>query len=125
MLRGNRKTSRFINMSSIAVFVAVGALVFAGSALGWFQYYVDHKYVGAGGNDYSDNNSGLNYNEVSYIDNGGSIYGLTLCNTTPSCYSYNYVSGGFGGDVRTISYGHAKCHDPNELIFVNHCYTSN
>ena len=109
----------------IACLAVLGVLVFATPAFGWSQFYVDHKYISAGGNNYSDNNSNLWVNEVSYIDNGGTLYGLTLCDTTPSCYMYDYVSGGFGDDWRTIAYGHAKCHDPNELIFVYYCYTSN
>jgi hypothetical protein len=103
----------------------LGALVFSVPAFGWYQYYVNHKYEYSGGSDYSDNNSGLSYNEVSYTDNGGTLYGLTLCDTGGSCYTYDYVSGGFGDDFRNISYGHAKCHDPNETIWVNYCYVQN
>lgn len=112
----------------VRVFLSVGliALVLPVSALAWFQNYVQNQTIQPLGFKYSSFNSNLNTNYVEW-NAPQAIFGLTLCNSGGSCYSYVFQSGGTALDNRTISYGRAKCYWPysNQTVFVFRCTTDN
>jgi hypothetical protein len=126
MLQSSRtsKQRRFTRGATLAI-ISLLALVFSATALAWSHYYVDHQTMVPGGFQYSDFNSGINYNETLW---SGGIMQTTLCNSGGSCYDYSPGFNGFHQDFRSISYGRAKCQsysgNPGN-IFAYHCYASN
>lgn len=110
---------------ALGVTAALIALLIPFSAYAWNQAYVQNTTFNQGGIGLSDFNSGINFNHVNWnaIYN---IFGLSLCNASYQCYDYDYSGGGYNQDLRTISYGRAKCYYPNpESTWVYYCETSN
>jgi hypothetical protein len=111
---------------SILVIALLMGLALPATALSWSSYYVQSQSFGPGGIGLSAFNSGLNYNEVSWV--GGTMR-LTLCDASYQCYDYSpwhdfNSDGEYHADIRTISYGRGKCNSYSGS-YVNHCYISN
>lgn len=115
----------------LIVIIALVAGVFASQAFAWSQQYVNNATWGAGSQDNSGFNSGLNTNFTSfdnrygglpqmglrYIDSGGS--GLT---------SYIWSNTGWLEDTRSVSYGAGQCKANSGngyLVYVYQCYADN
>jgi hypothetical protein len=113
---------------------AVTALLIPVAALAWDQYYAQSTTFNNDGIALSDFNNGLNYNEMNWTSDAppypATTGQTTLCDASYNCYSYDSASAvnGFIQDLRTISYGRAKCHSAitNTVpIWVNDCYARN
>lgn len=117
--------------AGLALLCACVALVFPASALAFAQYYSQNIYFHHGGFNYSDWNASLNYNEVLFeplCSLSCLRMQLSLCNTSGQCYAYVGNETGYVQDLRSISYGKAKCQAPSDNFtdtYVYWCYTHN
>ena len=112
----------------IAALAASFALALPASAFGWNQTYrfpADWAYPGS--INLSAFNEGLEYNVVAFNGNYPDGMRLTLCNASYQCYQYSWWYATFD-DLRSSSYGRAKCNAPGyniTALWVYHCYTRN
>lgn len=105
-------------------------LVFPAIAYAWEQPYVSGQAMQPGGFQYSAWNSGINFNKITWNNQygGTNTAQLTLCDGGGSCYPYSGSDDMNHTDLRSISYGRAKCQSKNDnfyYIYVYECYARN
>lgn len=98
----------------------------------WCPTYVQNATFNPGGIGLSDFNYEVDYNVTNWTKQNGDNFpeemGLTLCDASYNCYSYDYSSYGHIQDPRSISYGRAKCHAYDNNMYpinVQSCWTEN
>ena len=110
--------------------VGLAAVIFAGTAKAWSQYYVWYATFSPGHYASSDFNSNLDYHEVHWDSVGGTQTMFErLCSSGGSCQS---PTGGNTGLIQDsydhISYGQGKCNaweSDTQSFTVYWCYVSN
>ena len=109
----------------------LGAAVFAATALGWTDYYVQNATYSPGSEATSGYNTSIARNIV-YFDNrygGNPFLGTTYVNSGGSLYTYLWWNSGYHEDTRAgWSYGASRCRasgDNNYQLYITYCYTDN